>query len=128
MIYNSLTRKVLLLATSAIFLVNAGYTLLATEKWASLLGFSLQYPNGHSEIFAVYFGIWLATALLCLLAAKRIQEPIFGDLVAMFLLAQPVGRLVASIQFGFPQGVHIGFFVLELLGGLAVLAVRPAKN
>ena len=79
-----------------------------------------------SEFHAIYLGVWLATAILAILAAVRIRQALHGDLLAMFVLAQPLGRLIAVIRFGLPEGPLLFMFALEAIGGLAVLCVRPS--
>ena len=54
-------------------------------------------------------------------------QPILGDLVALFLLAQPAGRLVAAFAIGLPRGVLFVVCGIELLVGLGLLALRPRK-
>lgn len=126
MIHHDVLRRALLILTALIFVANAVYTLVSPDQWAAGLGFTLLAPNGYSEIYAVYVGVWLATAILCALAAVRVREPLLGDLVAMFVLAQPLARLLALPQFGMPEGLLLAFFALEAGGGLALLAVRPS--
>lgn len=128
MIHNDLVRRALLVLTALIFVANVVQTIVSPDQWAAQLGYSLSAPNGYSEIYAVYVGVWLATAFLCVLAALRIRQPLLGDLAALFVLAQPLARLLAIPQFGLPQGLLLGFFVLEAFGGLALLAVRPSTN
>jgi len=43
----------------------------------------------------------------------------------LFILAQPLGRLVAAFAIGLPQGVLLAVCGIELLVGLALLALRP---
>lgn len=126
MIHRDAIRRALLILTALIFVANAIQTVVSPDKWAAVLGYSLLAPNGYSEIYAVYVGVWLATAALCVLAAVRVRQPLLGDLAAMFVLAQPVARLLALPQFGWPENVLLGLFVLEAAGGLALLAVRPS--
>ncbi|MDZ4813892.1 MAG: DUF4345 family protein [Pseudomonadota bacterium] len=126
MIRSNVGRQVLLISIALVFGAIAIRTLLSPEPIAAELGYTLVAPNGYSELFAVYVGVWLATASLCVLAAVRVRQPLFGDLLAMFELAQPLGRLLALPQFGLPQGPLLAFFVVEVAGGLALLAVRPS--
>lgn len=126
MIHSDIIRRILLVLTALIFIVIAVRTVLAPEKMASGLGYVLVGSNGYSEFYAIYLGVWLATAALAILAAVRIRQSLLGDLVAMFVLAQPVGRLFALVRFGFPEGVLLAMFVLEAVGGLLILGVRPS--
>jgi hypothetical protein len=89
------------------------------------LGLFLVGVNGYSQFYAIYVGVRLATAGLALLAARRGDQPILGDLAALFILAQPLGRFIASFAIGLPQGLLFVVSGIELLAGLALLLLRP---
>jgi len=99
--------------------------MLDPDLIASAMGLFLVGVNGYSQFYAIYVGIRLATAGLALLAARQGDQPILGDLTALFLLAQPAGRLVAAFAIGLPTGVLLVVCAVELLAGLALLALRP---
>lgn len=99
--------------------------MLDPDLIASAMGLFLVGVNGYSQFYAIYVGIRLATAGLALLAARQGDQPILGDLTALFLLAQPAGRLVAAFQIGLPTGVLLVVCAVELLAGLSLLALRP---
>ena len=113
--------------TALIFVAIALRAVIAPEKMASGLGYVLTRPNGYSEFYAIYLGVWLATARLAILAAVRIRQALLGDLLAMFVLAQPVGRLYAIAHSGLPEGFLLAMFVLEAVGGLLILSIRPSS-
>ncbi len=126
MLHSDTARRTLLSLVALIFVAIAMYALFAPEQMAAGLGYTLQAPNGYSEFFAVYVGVWLATAGLAMYAARCIRQPVIGDIVAVLVLAQPVGRCIAMLGHGLPTGALFYFFVLELLGGVTLLAVRPS--
>ncbi|WP_306396058.1 hypothetical protein [Telluria beijingensis] len=99
--------------------------MLDPDLIAAAMGLFLVGVNGYSQFYAIYVGIRLATAGLALLAARQGDQPILGDLTALFLLAQPAGRLVAAFAIGLPTGVLFVVCAVELLAGLALLALRP---
>jgi len=99
--------------------------LLDPDRIASAMGLFLVGVNGYSQFYAVYVGVRLATAGLALLAARHGDQPILGDLTALFLLAQPAGRLAAAFAIGLPTGVLFAVCPVELLAGLSLLALRP---
>jgi hypothetical protein len=99
--------------------------LLDPDRIAEAMGLFLVGVNGYSQFYAIYVGVRLATAGLALLAARRGDQPILGDLAALFILAQPLGRLVAAFAIGLPQGLLFVLCGIELLVGLALLALRP---
>ena len=99
--------------------------LLDPDRIASAMGLFLVGVNGYSQFYAIYVGVRLATAGLALLAARHGDQPILGDLTALFLLAQPAGRLAAAFAIGLPTGVLFAVCAVELLAGLFLLALRP---
>jgi hypothetical protein len=101
--------------------------MLDPDRVAAAMGLFLVGVNGYSQFYAIYVGMRLATAGLAWLAASRSDQPLLGDLVALFLLAQPAGRLVAAFAIGLPRGVLFVVCGIELLAGLALLALRPRK-
>lgn len=99
--------------------------LLDPDRVATSFGMLLVGVNGYSQFFAMYVGVRLATAALAHLAAKHGDQPVLGDITALFILAQPVGRLIAVTLIGLPQGFLLVICGLELAGGLMLLGLRP---
>jgi hypothetical protein len=99
--------------------------LLDPDRVATSMGMLLVGVNGYSQFFAIYVGVRLATAGLALLAARHGDQPLLGDITALFLLAQPAGRFIAAFAIGLPQGFLLVICGMELLGGLGLLALRP---
>jgi hypothetical protein len=101
--------------------------LLNPDRVAEAMGLFLVGVNGYSQFYALYVGVRLATAGLALLAARRGDQPILGDLAALFILAQPLGRLVASFAIGLPQGLLFVVSGIEIAVGLVLLWLRPQR-
>ena len=99
--------------------------LLDPDRVATRLGMLLVGVNGYSQFYAIYVGVRLATAALALLAARHGDQPLLGDVTALMILAQPVGRLIAAFAIGLPQGSLLVVCGLELLGGISLLLLRP---
>jgi hypothetical protein len=99
--------------------------MLDPDRIATAMGLFLVGVNGYSQFYAIYVGVRLATAGLALMASRRADQPVLGDLTALFLLAQPAGRAVAAFAIGLPTGVLLLVCAVELLAGLALLALRP---
>ncbi|MGZ8288475.1 MAG: DUF4345 family protein [Telluria sp.] len=99
--------------------------MLDPDRVATSMGMLLVGVNGYSQFYAIYVGVRLATAGLALLAARHGDQPLLGDITALFLLAQPAGRFIAALAIGLPQGFLLVVCGLELLGGLGLLALRP---
>lgn len=126
MIYDDTFRQVLLALVGGIFLLVAIGAAAKPDAVANLFGLKLTGNNSYSEFHAIYFGLFLAQALLCLIAIIRVQDAMFGDLVALFLFAQPAGRFIAALRRGFPSGFLFILFMLELVGALLLISVRPS--
>ena len=104
----------------------AALAALLNPDWvATAMGLFLVGVNGYSQFFAIYVGVRLATAALALLAARQGDQPLLGDITALFLLAQPAGRLIAAFAIGLPQGLLLMISGIELAAGLLLLALRP---
>ncbi|HEV7814410.1 MAG TPA: DUF4345 family protein [Janthinobacterium sp.] len=121
-----LLRRRVLQLVALVFAAGALLSLLDADDMAAGMGFFLNGVNGYSQFYAMVVGVWLATAGLALLAARHGQQPILGDVTAMFVLAQPAGRLIAAVPFGLPQGCLLVVCGMEIAGGLVLLALRPA--
>jgi hypothetical protein len=102
--------------------------MLDPDRVATQLGMLLVGVNGYSQFYAIYVGVRLATAGLALLAAKHGDQPLLGDVTALFVLAQPLGRFIAAFAIGLPQGFLLVVCGLELLAGLTLLALRPSDK
>lgn len=118
-------RFTLLVVSTVTFFGFALWAVLRPQSLASILGYELKSSNSHSEFHAIYVGVFIGQGLLCLLAASRIGDSMLGDLCAAFLLLQPLGRGVAMFRGHRPRGVLSLLFLAEILGGIALLAVRP---
>jgi hypothetical protein len=118
-------RSQLLQVTASASSLAALSALLDPDRIAEAMGLFLVGVNGYSQFYAIYVGVRLATAGLALLAARRGDQPILGDLTALFILAQPLGRFVASFAIGLPQGLLFVVSGIEVLVGLALLLLRP---
>jgi hypothetical protein len=99
--------------------------MLDPDRVATVMGLFLVGVNGYSQFYAIYVGTRLATAALALLAARQGEPPVLGDITALFVLAQPIGRFIAAFAIGLPQGFLLVVCGIELAGGIALLALRP---
>jgi hypothetical protein len=99
--------------------------MLDPDRVAASMGLFLVGVNGYSQFYAIYVGLRLATAYLALQGTKPDAHPVLGDITALFLLAQPAGRLVAAFAIGLPEGLLLAVCGIELLAGLFLLALRP---
>ena len=119
-----LRRQLLSIAATAQSLA-ALAAVLDPDRVADAMGLFPVGVNGYSQFYALYVGVRLATAGLALLAARQGDQPILGDLAALFILAQPLGRFVAAFAIGLPQGLLFVVSGIELAVGLALIVLRP---
>jgi hypothetical protein len=119
-------RRAVLLITAAVFVLIAAHANL--QPRAAHLGKHLDGVDALSEFRAIYLGLWLAQAALLVVAARRVREPILGDLGALLILGQVFGRLVSLILDGIPGPSIWAIGTLELAGGVVILLVRPRAN
>ena len=125
MIYSDFLRQLLLGSTAAFFLFFVAWAIVHRASLANVLGYQVTKPNGESEFGAIYIGLFFAQALLCIFAITRIQDSAVGDLAAVFLLLQPIGRILPLFRCGAPTGLLRFLFAMEVFGGVALLLVRP---
>lgn len=125
---NSRLRQGLLRLTALVFTGIAIGSLIGPHDMAKGLGYSLNSVDALSEFRAIYVGLWLATAVLLLAAAHRVREAILGDMCAILVLGQVVGRLLSIMLDGVPSGRVLPMLALEAIGGLALLFVRPSET
>ena len=119
-----LRRQLLLIAATAQSLA-ALAAVIDPDRVADAMGLFPVGVNGYSQFYALYVGVRLATAGLALLAARQGDQPILGDLAALFILAQPLGRFIAAFAIGLPQGLLFVVSGIELAVGLALIGLRP---
>jgi hypothetical protein len=124
---SSRVRQGLLGVTALVFASIAVGSIVAPHTMAEGLGYTLGNVDALSEFRAVYVGVWLATAALLIMAMRRVQEPLLGDLGAMLVLGQVGGRILSILLDGMPSGRIWPMFILEAAGGLALFIVRPSK-
>lgn len=125
MIESDIARQICFAIVASVFGLIAIRAFLNPDKLAEELGYRLEAPNGYSELFAIYIGVWLATAILALTALWHVNVVIFGDLLALFVIAQPAGRLLAIPRWGMPRKGLLVMFGVEVAGGMILVIVRP---
>lgn len=124
---SSRARRSVLGVAALVFLGIAAASLYAPRDMARALGYTLDNVDALSEFRSIYVGLWTATALFLLLASIRVETPILGDLGALLLLGQVGGRVVSLALDGAPSMRIWPYFLLELLGGVAILLIRPGQ-
>jgi hypothetical protein len=123
---SSKVRQFLLGVTALVFALIALASLVAPHKMAEGVGYSLGSVDALSEFRAIYVGVWLATAVLLVIALRRVQEALLGDLCALLILGQTFGRVLSLVLDGFPSTRVWPMFILEAVGAVALFVVRPS--
>jgi hypothetical protein len=118
-------RQVLLGVTAAVFAGLAIHALVDPHGTAAHIGYRLDNPDAMSEFRAIYVGLWLATAALLVVALRRVDEPILGDLGALLVAGQVFGRVVSLVLDGPPTARLWPIAGLEAVGAAALFLVRP---
>lgn len=122
---NTVVRRALLVLAAFVFFAIALGSLLTPHTMAAQLGYVLDNADALNEFRAVYVGLWISTGVLLLIAARRMDLPLIGDLGALLILGQTFGRIVSVALDGMPSAKVWPIFALELIGGIAILLVRP---
>lgn len=123
---SSRARQVVLGLTAGVFTLIAIGSLASPHGMAAGLGYTLTNTDALNEFRAIYVGLWLATAAIFVFASRRIENALLGDLCALLLLGQVAGRVVSLLLDGMPSGRIWPTFVAEILGGVALFAIRPS--
>ena len=118
-------RRINLVGIGLTFLFIAGYVLFNIEKAAYIYGYTLNGVDGHNEFRAVYMGFWIGLTVLFFAAAWKIEMPILGDIAALMVLLQALGRLLSFLLDGKPSERFIIVFSLELISSVFGLLMRP---
>jgi hypothetical protein len=121
-------RKQLLRFIATVCSLAALAAMLNPDRVADIMGEFLIGVNGYSQFYAIYVGVRFAQAGLALLASRHGDQPILGDITALFILAQPAGRFIAAFAIGLPQGLLLAVCGFELACGLLLLALRPRNT
>ncbi|HEY6547992.1 MAG TPA: hypothetical protein VI589_08795, partial [Vicinamibacteria bacterium] len=66
--------------------------------------------------------------VILFLAWRLVEEPLLGDVAALLILGQTAGRLSSLVLDGSPSSRIWPMFLLEALGGAALLVVRPSGS
>lgn len=121
-------RRFALAATGLVFAGIALASALAPHRMAEGLGYTLSNVDALSEFRAVYVGLWTATAVAFWIAARRVHEPLLGDLCALLVLGQVAGRLLSLALDGLPTPRMWPIAGLEAVGAAVLLGVRPDRQ
>ena len=123
-----LARRIVLALVGIVFLAIAAASLVAPAAMAEPLGYRLDSVNAYNEFRAIYVGLWLAHAVLFAWAAWRIERRELGDVGALLLAGQVVGRLLSLALDGMPDARLLPAAIAELVGAVLIWLLRPASQ
>lgn len=120
-------RRVTLAGSGAVF----GAIALAAIGWphvvAARYGLHLDGVEAMNEFRAIFTGFWLALAVLFIVAARRPEMTLLGDLGGLALVLQAGGRLLSLVVDGRPRTEFVVAMIGEALAGAVVLLTRSPK-
>jgi hypothetical protein len=88
---------------------------------------SLADRSSYSEFRAVFVGAWIGLGSLMLVAARRRDVPLLGDLCAVVILCIAGGRALSFVLDGTLEGRFLLAFAAELASGLAIALSGPGR-
>jgi hypothetical protein len=117
-------RRVVLALVGLAFAAIAAGSLVSPHEMAAPLGYRLDNANAFNEFRAIYVGLWLAHAALCLWAAWKVELRFLGDVVALLLAGQVLGRLLSLVVDGPPDARLLPAIFAEVVGATLVMSLR----
>jgi hypothetical protein len=123
----AVVRRLALVASGLTLLFIAAIAIPFPRLVAAHYGLSLAEPSSFNEFRAVFVGFWIGQGTLMLVAARRRDLPILGDLCALLILCQAGGRALSFVVDGTIEGRFVLAFVAELVAGLAIVLTRPKR-
>src|SRR5690348_15046852 len=124
---SAVVRRIALIVSGLTLLVIAAVAIPFPRAVAGYYGLSLAERSSYNEFRAVFVGFWIGQGTLMLVAARRRDLPILGNLCALLILCQAGGRALSFVLDGTLEGRFVLAFVAELIAGLAIVLTRP-KN
>ena len=122
-------RRVLLLLAALVFTGIAVASLAAPETMAGSMGQRLDGVDARNEYRAIYVGLWLAHSILLVVAARRIEELVLGDLAALLIAGQVFGRVISvALDGALPSAKMWPAAAAEALGALTLMLARPRRG
>ena len=91
-------------------------------------GFGFLGPNSFNGFRGLFNGFFFAFAFIYFLAAKKIDQPLLGDVAGIIILAESLGRLLSFIIDGAPDFIFIRAFLSEFIPGVIILLTRPCQK
>lgn len=126
--FTTLIRKIMLIGNGLIFLGIAVYGVFAAKKAAFIYGFTLNGLDGLNEYRAVFIGFWIGLTVLFFAAARRVEQPLLGDIGFLMILLQAMGRLLSFVLDGIPGPLFVIFFFGETTVSVIGLLLRPKPS
>ena len=120
-------RQILLYVVAAVFLAEAVMALYDPHAAAARVGYQVAGPDGLSEYRAVYLGMFGALGVVTIIAARRVREPLLGDVVCAAIVAEAIARFVGIALDGVPGTLHLVNIAMES-SPIVILLLRPTDG
>ena len=120
-----LARRALLVIVAFVFAAIAIASRAMPDTMADGLGYRLDNIDAQNEYSAIYVGLWLATCAIFVSAARKPEDRSLYMVCVLLLAGQTVGRVLSVVIDGVPSVKTAPAFVVEAIGVVALLALRP---
>ncbi len=104
----------------AVYALIAVASFVAPDTMAAGLGYRLDNVDARNEYSAIYVGLWLATALIFGLSARRPRDRSLLLVCLLLIAGQVVGRLAAAATAGLPTARLLPPSLIEAVGTLVL--------
>lgn len=123
-----LARRALVFLIGLVYAAVAIANVVAPHEAARAIGLAAMNINGLNELRAVYVGVWLATAAISLLAARRPEDASLHLAITLLVGGQVLGRLVSVLVDGPPTMELLPMATVEVMGVIVLVVVRPRRT
>jgi Domain of unknown function (DUF4345) len=123
----AVVRRVALIVSGLTLIVIAAIAIPFPRLVAAHYAVSLADRASYSEFRAVFVGAWIGIGAVMLVAARRRDLPILGDLCGALVLCIAGGRALGFVLDGTLEGRFVLAFAAELASGLAIVLSGPGR-
>lgn len=123
----ALARRTLLAIVAVVFTGLALLHVVAPAETARRIGIVAVGVDGLNELRAIYVGVWLATAIIFAMAARKYEDRTLYLVCTLLVAGQGFGRLVSIVLDGMPSMQLLPVFVGEVAGVLLLVLLRPRR-
>lgn len=123
----ALARRALLALIAVVFVGLVLLHVVAPAETARNVGIVAVGVDGLNELRAIYVGVWLATAIIFAMAARKQEDRTLHLVCTLLVAGQGLGRGVSIVLDGMPSAHMLPLFVGEVAGVLLLVLMRPRR-